>query len=186
MSERYPSDDQLRFEAFVQHYETMHAKQSTDPIFSKEAKELLGRDKVNPRFVDGYYEQGQAERQQHRPAQQYREEQPKRIEHRKTEETKSKNSVLWKLRLKLVSNFLLVWFLGVYPLIMFDIPWFVYSVLSLLMVFIGTKIPFLIEVLWIAGLFAVIPGTQDVFAIIYYVVFAILVVRFVIKMIRSR
>lgn len=90
MSERYPSDDQLRFEAFVQHHETMHAKQSTEPIFSKEAKELLGRDKVNPRFVDGYYEQGQVERQQHRPAQQYREEQPKRIEHRETEETKEK------------------------------------------------------------------------------------------------
>lgn len=82
MSERYPSDDQLRFEAFVQHHETMHAKQSTEPTFSEKTRKYFSAYKiVEPEIKI-------VTPPQYRTEPQYIEERPKRIEHRETEETK--------------------------------------------------------------------------------------------------
>ena len=75
-------------------------------------------------------------------------------------------------------------FITVYPLIMFDMSWLLYIVLALLVQLVIVNIPFGIEVLWIIGLIGAISGKQDILAIIYYVLFVLIVGSTVIKLIK--
>lgn len=50
--------------------------------------------------------------------------------------------------------------------------------LTLLLMAINTFVPFASVVFWIWGLICAIQGTQDIFAIIYYIVFAVVWVPF--------
>ena len=72
----------------------------------------------------------------------------------------------------------------VYPLIMFEMPWLLYMVLALLVQFVIVKIPFGLEVLWIIGLVGAILGKQDIFAVIYYVLFVLIVGSTVIRLVK--
>ena len=73
----------------------------------------------------------------------------------------------------------------VYPLIMFDMKPWIYIVLALLVQFILVNIPFGIEALWVVGLFGAISGKQDIFALIYYVVFAIIAISVINNIVRA-
>lgn len=73
-------------------------------------------------------------------------------------------------------------FITVFPLIMFEMPWFLYIVLALLVQFVIVNIPFGLEVLWIIGLIGAISGEQDVFAIIYYILFVLIVGSTVVRL----
>ena len=66
-------------------------------------------------------------------------------------------------------------FLTIYPLIMFEMSWWLYMILVLIVQLVIVNIPFGIEVLWIIGLIGAISGEQDIFAVIYYVLFALIV-----------
>lgn len=63
----------------------------------------------------------------------------------------------------------------VYPLIMFEMSWWLYMILALIIQFFIVNIPFGLEVLWIVGLIGAISGEQDIFAVIYYVLFVLIV-----------
>ena len=75
-------------------------------------------------------------------------------------------------------------FITVFPLIMFEMPWLLYIVLALLVQFVIVKIPFGLEVLWIIGLIGAILGEQDIFAIIYYILFVLIVGGTVIRLLK--
>lgn len=75
-------------------------------------------------------------------------------------------------------------FITVYPLIMFEMPWWLYLLLALLVQLVIVNIPFGLEVLWTIGLVGAISGKQDVFAIIYYILFVVIVGSTVIKLLR--
>lgn len=75
-------------------------------------------------------------------------------------------------------------FITIYPLLMFNMPWWLYMVLALVVQFVIVNIPLGIEGLWIVGLFGAISGKQDIFAYIYYVLFAIIVISFIRNIIR--
>lgn len=70
------------------------------------------------------------------------------------------------------------------PLLMFKMPFWLYILLALLVQTILINIPFCMEILYIIGLFGAINGKQDIFAIIYYVVFALIIVPTVVKLIK--
>ena len=72
----------------------------------------------------------------------------------------------------------------VFPLLMFNMPHWLYLVLALLVQFVLINIPFCMEILYIIGLFGAIGGKQDIIAIIYYVVFALMVVPTIIRLIK--
>lgn len=72
----------------------------------------------------------------------------------------------------------------VYPLIMFEMSWWLYLVLALIVQFVIVNIPFGLEVLWIIGLVGAISGKQDIFAIIYYILFVLIVGSTIIKLIK--
>ena len=72
----------------------------------------------------------------------------------------------------------------VYPLIMFEMPWWLYIVLALLVQLVIVNIPFGLEVLWIIGLVGAITGKQDIFAIIYYVLFVLIVGSTAIRLVK--
>lgn len=57
--------------------------------------------------------------------------------------------------------------------------------LTLLLIFINTFVPFASAVFWIWGLVCAIQGVQDVWAIIYYIVFVIVWIPFYISTIIS-
>ena len=63
----------------------------------------------------------------------------------------------------------------VYPLIMFEMSWWLYIILALIVQLVIVNIPFGLEVLWIIGLIGAISGKQDIFAVIYYVLFVLIV-----------
>ena len=66
-------------------------------------------------------------------------------------------------------------FITVYPLIMFEMSWWLYMILALIIQIVIVNIPFGLEVLWIIGLIGAISGKQDIFAVIYYVLFVLIV-----------
>lgn len=72
-------------------------------------------------------------------------------------------------------------FVSLYPLWMFNLPFWLYMVLGLLIVLLE-KIPLFNQVVWIVGLFGAISGEQDIFAIIYYIGFAIIMGTTIIKL----
>lgn len=82
---------------------------------------------------------------------------------------------------------LIFWALSVFvcilPLLMFNMPGWLYMLLSLLVLFVLKNIPFFLEILYIVGFFGAISGKQDLFAIIYYVVCAIIVIPALINLI---
>jgi hypothetical protein len=73
--------------------------------------------------------------------------------------------------------------ISILPILMFDIHWIAYLILCSISIFVLSKIPFATEILWIIGLFGAISGKQDIFAIIYYVMFAIIIGSFIYKLI---
>jgi hypothetical protein len=73
---------------------------------------------------------------------------------------------------------------SVFPLLMFNMPWWLYIILSLVAIYLVGNIPLAAEILWIIGLFGAISGKQDIFAIIYYVMFAIIVGGFIVNLIK--
>lgn len=73
---------------------------------------------------------------------------------------------------------------SVLPLLMFNMPWWLYIILSLIVIYFVGNIPLATEILWIIGLFGAIFGEQDVFAIIYYVMFVIIVGGFIVRLIK--
>lgn len=73
---------------------------------------------------------------------------------------------------------------SIFPLLMFNMPWWLYIILSLIVIYFVGNIPLATEILWIIGLFGAIFGKQDIFAIIYYVMFAIIVGGYIIKLIK--
>jgi hypothetical protein len=74
--------------------------------------------------------------------------------------------------------------LTIYPLLMFEMSWWVYMLLALVIQFFVVNIPFGLEVLYIIGFFGAISGEQDIFAVIYYILFALLVVPTIIRIIK--
>lgn len=72
----------------------------------------------------------------------------------------------------------------IFPLIMFEMPWLLYIVLALLVQLVIVKIPFGLEVLWIIGLVGAISGKQDIFAVIYYILFALIVGSTIIRLVK--
>ena len=75
-------------------------------------------------------------------------------------------------------------FITVFPLIMFEMPWLLYIVLALLVQFVIVKIPFGLEVVWIIGLIGAISGKQDIFAIIYYILFVLIIGSTIIRLVK--
>ena len=78
----------------------------------------------------------------------------------------------------------IVIFATVYPLIMFEMPWWLYIILALVVQLIVVNIPFGLEVLWIIGLIGAISGKQDIFAVIYYILFVLIIGSTVIKFVK--
>lgn len=74
--------------------------------------------------------------------------------------------------------------LAVYPLLMFKMSWWLYIILALIIQLIVVNIPFGLEVLWIIGLIGAISGKQDIFAVIYYILFVLLVVPTIIRLVK--
>lgn len=72
----------------------------------------------------------------------------------------------------------------VYPLIMFEMSWWLYLVLALTVQLVIVNIPFGLEVLWIIGLIGAVSGKQDIFTIIYYIMFVLIVGSTIVKLIR--
>lgn len=72
-------------------------------------------------------------------------------------------------------------FVSLYPLWMFNLPFWLYMVLGLLILLLE-KIPLFNQAVWIVGLFGAISGEQDIFAIIYYIGFAIIMGTTIIKL----
>lgn len=75
-------------------------------------------------------------------------------------------------------------FITVYPLLMFDMPWLLYMILALIVQFFIINIPFGIETLWVIGLVGAISGKQDTFAVIYYILFALIIGHALINLLR--
>lgn len=74
--------------------------------------------------------------------------------------------------------------LTIYPLLMFEMSWWVYMILALIIQLIVVNIPFGLEVLWVIGLIGAISGKQDIFAVIYYILFVLLVVPTIIRLVK--
>ena len=72
----------------------------------------------------------------------------------------------------------------VYPLLMFKMSWWLYMILALIIQLVVVNIPFGLEVLWIIGLIGAISGKQDIFAVIYYILFVLLVVPTIIRLVK--
>lgn len=87
--------------------------------------------------------------------------------------------------LGLIISHILVCLICVFPLLMFDLPWFVYTILALLMIFVLSTIPLVIELEWCIGLVGAIMGKQDTIAIVYYVLFAIIIGGFLVNLFRK-
>ena len=73
---------------------------------------------------------------------------------------------------------------SVFPLLMLNMPWWLYIILSLIDIYFVGNIPLATEILWIIGLFGAIFGKQDIFAIIYYIMFVIIVGGFIVRLIK--
>jgi hypothetical protein len=72
----------------------------------------------------------------------------------------------------------------IYPLLMFKMSWWLYMILVLIVQWVIVKIPFGLEVLWIIGLIGAISGKQDIFAVIYYVLFVLIVGYTVVRLVK--
>jgi hypothetical protein len=75
-------------------------------------------------------------------------------------------------------------FLCAFPVLMFNLPLWLTIVLALLIQFVLVNIPFVIEILYVIGLFGAINGKQDFFAIVYYIIFAVMIVPTIVRFIR--
>lgn len=85
--------------------------------------------------------------------------------------------------LGLVLYFAVAILITILPLLMFKMPFLLYLLLALLIQTILINIPFCMEVLYIIGLFGAINGKQDIFTIIYYIVFALIVIPTIVRLI---
>ena len=83
----------------------------------------------------------------------------------------------------LILYFIVSLFVTILPLLMFDMPFWLYIVLSLIIQYVVIHIPFGMEALYIVGLFGAIHGEQNFFAILYYIVFAIVIIPTTIRLI---
>lgn len=74
----------------------------------------------------------------------------------------------------------------IFPLLMFEMSWWLYMILALIIQLVIVNIPFGLEVLWIIGLIGAISGKQDILAVIYYILFVLIVGSTVINLIQIR
>lgn len=74
---------------------------------------------------------------------------------------------------------------SVFPLLMFNMPWWLYILLALVVQLVVVNIPLGLEVLWIVGLFGAVSGKQDIFAIIYYVLFALIIGSAIVRIVKA-
>lgn len=72
----------------------------------------------------------------------------------------------------------------IFPLLMFDLSWWLYMALTLLVQLFVVGIPFGIEILWVVGLFGAISGPQDALAYAYYVLFALIIGSTIVRLIK--
>ena len=63
----------------------------------------------------------------------------------------------------------------VYPLIMFEMSWWLYIILALIVQLVVVKVPLGLEALWVIGLIGAISGKQDIFTVIYYISFVLII-----------
>lgn len=75
--------------------------------------------------------------------------------------------------------------LSVFPLLMFEMSWWLYMLLALILQFFIYKIPLAFEVLWIVGLVEAISGPQNIFTVIYYILFAIIIVPTLVRIVKA-
>lgn len=78
----------------------------------------------------------------------------------------------------------IVIFMTVYPLLMFEMSWWLYMILALIIQLVVVYIPFGLEVLWIIGLIGAISGKQDAFAVIYYILFVLIIGSTIVKLVK--
>ena len=71
------------------------------------------------------------------------------------------------------------------PLLVLPIPWFIATVLFVLMMWFPIACSVLDLILWPAGLVYLISGPQDVISVIYYVLFAVNVVRLILAVVSA-
>lgn len=71
----------------------------------------------------------------------------------------------------------------IFPVVMLDIPFILCLILSAVLQ-LFSSVPFVIEIAYIVGLFGVISGEQDFLAILYYIVFTIIIGSTIINLIR--
>lgn len=76
-------------------------------------------------------------------------------------------------------------FVSIFPLLMFDLPGWLYGILCLVVLFVVIYIPLGLEALWLVGFFGALAGPQDTIAIVYYVIFAIIFVSFIVRLIAN-
>ena len=81
--------------------------------------------------------------------------------------------------------YLLCFFITYYPLLMFKMSWWLCLLLALLVQLVVLNIPFGPEVLWIVGLFGAVSRKQDIFAIIYYVLFALIIGSAIVRIVKA-
>lgn len=75
-------------------------------------------------------------------------------------------------------------FITLCPLLMFEMSWWLYLLLTLVVQLVVVNIPLGLEALWIVGLFGAVSGKQDVFAIIYYVLFALIIGSAIVRIVK--
>ena len=85
----------------------------------------------------------------------------------------------------IILYFILGAFISFMPVLMFDLPWFAYTIICLLIMFVFSKIPGFTELSWLIGLIGAINGKQDILAIIYYISCAIIVGSLVYRLIKA-
>lgn len=71
------------------------------------------------------------------------------------------------------------------PLLVLPIPWFAATVLFVLMMWLPIACSILDLILWPVGLFYMINGPQDAISVIYYVLFAVNVVRLILAVVSA-
>lgn len=81
--------------------------------------------------------------------------------------------------------FLISTLVCILPILMFELPFGLTIILALVVEFVLINIPFVFEILYVIGLFGAMARPQDFIAIVYYIVFAVVIGSFVVNLIRA-
>lgn len=87
-------------------------------------------------------------------------------------------------RFGFVLFYLICTLLCIFPVLMLNLPLPVAIILGLIVQFFLINIPLALEILYVIGFFGAIAGSQDFIATLYYIVFAIIIGSFIIRLIR--